>query len=90
MQVCATIKIIGEVQGVGFRYFAQREAKRMGLKGYVRNLPDGSVESEVEGTKADVDRYVVSLERGPVFSSVDEVQVEWKSFAGKYQDFRIA
>ncbi len=61
----------------------------MGLKGYVRNLRDGSVESEAEGAKTEIERYLDALERGPAFSRVEEVQVEWKPFEGKHQDFRI-
>ncbi len=89
MQVSASVKVIGEVQGVGYRYFALMEARRLGLKGYVRNLRDGSVESEVEGAKSEIERYLASLERGPAFAKVSDVLVEWKPYEAKYQDFRI-
>jgi acylphosphatase len=55
----------GDVQGVGFRYFVQRRADGMGLAGWVRNRPDGSVEVLVEGTRPALDRMLELLSRGP-------------------------
>jgi acylphosphatase len=89
MNACAKIQVIGEVQGVGFRYFAKREATRLGLSGYVRNLRDGSVESEVEGGKNEVEAYLQSLSKGPAFSDVRNVEVAWQPFQGKYHDFCV-
>ncbi len=65
----------GRVQGVGFRYFAERAARETGVKGYVRNLPDGSVESVAEGDEASVARYLDKLRQGPRLSRVDAVDV---------------
>ena len=85
----ARIIVRGVVQGVGFRYFAYREATGLGLKGYVRNRPDGSVETEVEGEMGLIQEYIKALRRGPAFSHVTDVQVEWKEYQNKYQSFSI-
>ncbi|MGV8894965.1 MAG: acylphosphatase [Rhodoglobus sp.] len=65
----------GEVQGVGFRYFALREATHLGLAGYVRNRRDGAVELEVEGPEAAVDRMLSWLKHGPASAVVDSLDV---------------
>lgn len=57
-----TIRFFGNVQGVGFRYRALREAGGYDLEGYVRNMPDGSVEVVVEGERADIDGFIQGLE----------------------------
>jgi acylphosphatase len=66
----------GMVQGVGFRYFAQRSARSLGVRGWVRNRPDGSVESLAEGDEAAVAEYLARLEKGPTGSRVDGLEVE--------------
>lgn len=65
----------GLVQGVGFRYNARAEAARLGLSGYARNRPDGSVEVEIEGDAASVARMLDWLADGPRFAEVDSVHV---------------
>ena len=67
----------GRVQGVGFRMFLQSQASRRGLSGWVRNLPDNRIETEVEGTRVLVDEFIQSLTRGPSLAHVQDVQVEW-------------
>ena len=59
------LRVAGRVQGVGFRWFVVREAERLGLRGYVRNASDGSVEVEAEGPAAAMDELRVRLEKGP-------------------------
>ena len=54
--------VSGEVQGVGFRYKAQRIASRLGLTGWVRNLPDGRVELELQGEEIEIDRFFPWME----------------------------
>ena len=66
----------GVVQGVGFRFFAERSARALGVRGWVRNRPDGSVESVAEGDDAAVEEYLRRLERGPAGARVDDVDVE--------------
>lgn len=72
----------GDVQGVGFRYFVQRRADDMGLAGWVRNRPDGSVEVLVEGNRAALARMLELLGRGPGMANVDRVDVEWEKETG--------
>ena len=66
--------IRGRVQGVGFRWFVMREAQRLKLGGFARNLPDGSVEVVSEGSEVDLEKLEHALRRGPSYSRVDDVQ----------------
>jgi acylphosphatase len=80
------IYVRGYVQGVGFRYSTAREARNLGINGFVRNLPDGSVYIEAEGSSAQLKVFTEWCKKGPGF--VDSVDFE--SFpAVNYQDFRI-
>lgn len=76
--------VSGFVQGVGFRFFTQGEAKRLNLEGYVRNLRDGRVEAYAIGTPAQLARFRAALERGPRFSSVREVKEETAAIDPQY------
>lgn len=67
--------INGRVQGVGYRYFVRREATRLGLDGWVRNLADGNVEAVVSGDPAAVEDLIRLLETGPGGAEVAEVGV---------------
>ena len=69
----ARIVITGRVQGVGFRAWTRREAGRRGLRGWVRNLSDGSVEALVIGDAAAIDSLVEACRRGPAMARVDGV-----------------
>jgi acylphosphatase len=89
MNTAAIIHVHGMVQGVGYRYFVLLEAQRLNLRGYVRNRPDGTVESFVEGAKNDIMEYVAALERGPILSHVSGTDIEWQKFENKFSDFRI-
>jgi acylphosphatase len=62
--------ISGRVQGVGFRYFAERAARDSGVTGWIRNLPDGSVEAHATGAPAQIERFEARLRRGPSRSEV--------------------
>ena len=68
--------ISGRVQGVGFRYFTQREGERLGLVGWVKNLSNGDVEAEAEGNEAQVDAFVKAIRRGPPGSRVLSFQID--------------
>jgi acylphosphatase len=65
--------VSGEVQGVGFRYAARERAAELGVAGWVRNLPDGTVEAEVEGESGAVERMLAWLDRGPRAARVASV-----------------
>lgn len=68
--------VSGRVQGVGFRFFAERAARELGVRGWVRNLPDGSVETVAEGEEDAVSLYLARLKTGPRASRVDAVAVD--------------
>jgi acylphosphatase len=76
MRVARRFLISGRVQGVGFRYFAERNAAREGIHGWVRNLPDGRVEAAAEGEAEAIDRFEGRLRQGPPGARVDRVEVE--------------
>lgn len=69
-------QVSGIVQGVGFRYSTQRTARGLGLAGWVRNRPDGSVELWAQGRSADVERLVTYVRRGPRGAQVTTVRVQ--------------
>jgi acylphosphatase len=82
------IHIKGQVQGVGFRWSAASEARNLGIKGFVKNLSDGSVYIEAEGPIKKLDTFVEWCQKGPRFSFVDSVSTETYPPAN-YSDFRI-
>jgi acylphosphatase len=69
-------KVRGRVQGVGFRYSAVREAKRLRLSGWVKNCEDGNVEVWAEGPQDKLDLFLKWLHRGPEYSRIDSVRME--------------
>jgi acylphosphatase len=75
--VRARIRITGVVQGVGFRYFVKSTADGLGLVGYVRNRPDGSVEVVAEGERQAMSAFLAELRIGPRHASIAAVDVEW-------------
>lgn len=72
----------GIVQGVGFRWFVERAARSRGLGGWVRNVPDGSVELEVEGPAGEVESFLDEVRVGPLSSRVDGVLVSDEKVQG--------
>ncbi|RLE72510.1 MAG: acylphosphatase [Thermoprotei archaeon] len=87
--VRAHIYVSGIVQGVGFRWSAVRVAKNLGLRGFVRNLPDGRVEIVVEGLRSSVDEFIKWCHRGPPSAVVECVDVIWEEPTGEFSDFDI-
>ena len=67
------IKVLGRVQGVGYRYFAQRTATKFGLKGWVKNTVDGNVLITVQGDETDIETFCDYLRIGPDLSRVDKL-----------------
>lgn len=80
----------GDVQGVAFRWFVSREASRLGLRGWVRNLSDGDVEVRAEGDRLSLETLIGLLNRGPRLARVEGVDVRWDQATGEFSDFRIA
>jgi acylphosphatase len=66
--------VSGRVQGVGFRYFARRMATRLGISGWVRNLPDGAVEVVADGSPDALARFQEELRSGPTLAVVERVR----------------
>ena len=81
--------ISGEVQGVGYRFFAQRAAARHQVLGHVRNLRDGSVEVIAEGSASAVEEFKKDLVTGPQWSRVKRVEEISLEPTGLYASFRI-
>jgi acylphosphatase len=89
MRITRQYIIRGRVQRVGFRYFTQTAASDEGLAGWVRNLPDGSVEAAVTGHPEAVDRFERQVRQGPPGARVDEVDVRELPTPAHESGFRI-
>ena len=79
----------GRVQGVYFRASAQREARQLGLTGWVKNRNDGAVELVAEGEEDQVKDFLAWSQQGPSTARVDKVETRWRSYTGEYPNFRI-
>jgi acylphosphatase len=79
----------GSVQGVGFRYFIQRKAQQLGLRGWVRNNDDGTVELVAEGPRSELERLKMAAEEGPRMARVQRVEVQWSPATGGLTDFEL-
>jgi acylphosphatase len=90
MLVARRFRLMGRVQGVGFRYFAQSAAHAEGLSGWVQNQPDGSVEVVAEGDRESVVRFEAKLRRGPAGARVDEVRVDEDVPSGRAGEFVVS
>lgn len=88
--VRAVILVTGRVQGVFYRASALEEAQRLGLTGWVRNLPDGGVEAVAEGPREAVEGFVAWCREGPPAARVDDVRVEWSAARDEFETFRMA
>ena len=83
------LRIHGKVQGVGYRFYATRVARRMGLKGWIQNNRDGSVEALVEGEKNSIDEWIEEIREGPRYVEVIKIGQESKEFTGKLPDYDV-
>jgi acylphosphatase len=83
------IRIHGKVQGVGYRFFATRVARRLGLKGTIQNNRDGTVDAVVEGDKSVIDDWIEELKEGPRYAEVTKIDQETKDFTGRLGDFDV-
>jgi acylphosphatase len=82
--------VSGRVQGVCYRMYACREAERLGVTGWVRNLPDGTVESVAEGEEDALAAFRDWCGRGPPHARVTRVEESYLDATGEFPDFRIA
>ncbi len=88
---CARMQVIvsGRVQGVFFRQSTVDQARRLGITGWVRNLPSGEVEIMAEGRRRDLEALRSWAEQGPRHARVTGVREEWSQFANEFSDFRV-
>lgn len=84
------IKIYGAVQGVGFRYYAERIAANLNLTGYVKNASDGTVEIFAQGNKENLEKLITWASRGPDLARIEKVEVEWHEVTETHSRFLIA
>lgn len=93
----AHVYISGFVQGVGYRQFVKRNARKFDIVGWVRNLPDGRVETIIQGAhsassgqaKENIDQLIGLCKKGPFFAEVEDVQVVWEESTEEYKDFNV-
>lgn len=83
------VLVSGKVQGVGFRAFTKEKADDLGIKGWVRNLLDGRVESVMQGPSDGIDKLLVAVKRGPRSARVDGLEVKDEKIAEKFADFKV-
>lgn len=89
MIIARSIFVSGLVQGVGFRYFAQRSAAKHQVRGYIRNLEDGRVEAWAEGAETNVTEFRNDLTAGPLYAEVQSIEELVVEPTGRYSSFRI-
>jgi acylphosphatase len=85
----AAIVVEGKVQGVGYRDFVQRRARRLDLTGYVMNLPDGRVRVRAEGSPESIEELIREMEKGPPLARVEKVSATWLPPTRRFADFSI-
>ncbi|MGA9121427.1 MAG: acylphosphatase [Bacteroidota bacterium] len=83
------IRVYGEVQGVGFRWFVAHRATELGLRGFVRNTADGGVEVHAEGSRMSLEVLITHVRIGPRSAVVGDVQTDWSTPTGAYATFEI-
>jgi len=79
----------GRVQGVGFRYTAEMIAIKIGIKGWVKNLPNGDVEIVAEGPRDGLDDMIEQIGKSVVGPFIRKTIQEWLPYQGEFQDFRV-
>jgi acylphosphatase len=83
------VVVHGRVQGVSFRYYTVLKAQNIGLVGWVRNLPDGTVEVTAEGERIQLEQLLEFLHHGPSGASVTSVDVKWLQPSGEITSFEV-
>ncbi len=85
----AHVFVSGIVQGVFFRANTRDMALGLGIKGWVRNTPDGNVEAVFEGERASIQKIISFCARGPPGAHVDDIEVNWEGYKGEFSGFEI-
>ena len=83
------IIIKGKVQGVSFRYFTLKQAQELNIVGWVRNIPNGTVEAVAQGNKINLELFINKLKQGSSLSRVDDVILNWEHQEKDYENFAI-
>lgn len=81
--------VSGRVQMVMFRDFTQRKARALGITGWVKNLPDGTVEVLAQGEKPALDELLRKLRRGPVLARVADIRTVWRPRGERFSGFEL-
>ncbi|MEW6740482.1 MAG: acylphosphatase [Nitrospirota bacterium] len=89
MKTKAHLYISGRVQGVYYRAFTQEVADSLGLKGWVRNLPDRRVEAVFEGERELIEEAILKCKQGPPYANVTNIDVTWENQPEGFSDFSI-
>ena len=83
------LKINGRVQGVYFRASTVEQARTLGLTGWVKNCPDGSVDAIAEGEREQLEKLIHWCRSGPAGARVKEVHAQWETMKGEFQTFFV-
>ncbi|RMF75805.1 MAG: acylphosphatase [Alphaproteobacteria bacterium] len=81
--------VSGKVQGVWYRASTREEAVKLGVTGWVRNLPDGRVEAVAEGSREQLEQLISWCRQGPPAARVDDVTVDWQQADNSFSDFSV-
>jgi acylphosphatase len=84
-----TLNIYGQVQGVSYRWHARHLAQTLGIKGWVRNNRDGSVEVTAEGSRSNLEKLLQWCERGPAYAKVENLRSKWDRATGEFEGFSV-
>lgn len=83
----AHVFVSGFVQGVGFRAYIRSKARKIGVKGWIRNLRDDRVEGVFQGDKEKIEKLIQFCKRGPFFAKVENLVVDWEDQVEEFEDF---
>ena len=84
-----TLTVLGDVQGVGFRFFVRKVASNLSVAGWVRNETDGTVSIVAEGPVGDLNKLLDSVRKGPAAADVDDVEASWSTAFGDFEGFHV-
>lgn len=83
------LRFTGRVQGVGFRFFAAMNAEKCRLTGWVKNMDDGSVTAEVQGTRTQIQKFLQLMQTGNRFVKIDHIEKEERAYEEKEKRFQV-
>jgi len=84
-----SLRIFGEVQGVGFRFFVRKVVKTLDVSGWVRNEDDGTVSLVAEGSVSDLNELLEKVNKGPAAADVEDVEASWSTAFGDFDGFHV-